>query len=193
MSKRSWIVSVLSGLSIAGCTESLSATTDVPAQAEGRHEVVRVKADVPHARRWELGWGAVFVYDAASGRLIRRIPLADASMSAARGTCRPDLAVSRSGAVIVSSNAQPVLWRIDPATFEVRRYDIVTNVDRDKDFGFSAVAWDADEATLYAASAIMGSLWRIDLDSGRATRVALTASIRGDCALAAPGRLASLR
>lgn len=188
MSKRhAWIASsILSGLSIGGCTESPNTMAVVPAaQAEVLHEVVRVKADKPRARRWELGWGAAYAYDAANGHFIRRAPLAGASMSGATDTCRPDLIVSRSGAVIVSSNAEPVLWRIDPASFEVRRYDIVPDVDRDKDFGFSALAWSAGETTLYAASAIMGTLWRIDLESGRATKIALTTPIRGACGLAA--------
>ncbi|HET9469763.1 MAG TPA: hypothetical protein VFO24_01585, partial [Usitatibacter sp.] len=178
------IAGILSGLSIAGCTETQD-TMGPAARAGVPHEVVRAKSDAPRARRWELGWGAAFAYDAASGRLIRRVRLADASMSGAPGTCRPDLVVSRSGAVLVSSNAEPVLWRIDPASFEVRRYDIVADVDRDKDFGFSALAWDAGEKTLYAASAIMGTLWRIDLESRSATRVALTVPVRGACALAA--------
>ena len=189
MSKRhAWVANFLSGLAIAACTESPATMGQVPAsQAEGLHAAaVRVRIDSPRARRWELGWGAASVYDVGSGRLVRRIPLTGASLSVARGTCRPDLVVSRSGAVIVSSNAEPVLWRIDPASFEVRRYDIALDSDRTKDFGFSALAWDADERTLYAASAVMGTLWRIDLDAATASRIELTAPIRGACALAAP-------
>jgi hypothetical protein len=196
MSKRhAWIVNILSGLAIAACTESPATMGEVPSsQAEGLHTAaVRVRMDSPRARRWELGWGAVFVYDVLSGQLVRRIPLTRASLSGARGTCRPDLVVSRSGAVIVSSNAQPVLWRIDPASFEVRRYDIALDSDRSKDFGFSALAWDADEKTLYAASAVMGTLWRIDLDTATASRIELTAPIRGACALAAPESTAGIQ
>ncbi len=196
MSKRhAWVADILSGLAIAACTESPGTMGEVPAsQAEGLHAAaVRVRMDSPRARRWELGWGEVFVYDVASGRFIRRIPLTGASMSGARGTCRPDLVVSRSGAVIVSSNAQPVLWRIDPASFEVRRYDIAPDSDRSKDFGFSALAWDVDEKTLYAASAVMGTLWRIDLDAATASKIELTAPIRGACTLAAPQSTAGTR
>ena len=86
--------------------------------------------------------------------------------------------------MIVSSNAEPVLWRIDPVTFEARRYDIVPDSDRSKDFGFSALAWDANETALYAASAMTGTLWRIDLDGATATKIASSPQIRGACTLA---------
>lgn len=193
MSKRyTLIANTLAALAIAGCAESPQMRVEASAsrassaaQAEGLHAAVRVKMDPAHGRRWELGWGAAFAYDAASGHFIRRIPLTGASLSGARGTCRPDLLVSRSGAVIVSSNAEPVLWRIDPAGFEVRRYDIVPDSDRSKDFGFSALAWGADEKVLYAASATTGTLWRIDLGSATASKIALTSPIWEACALSA--------
>lgn len=86
MSKRHALVAnILTGLAIAGCTESPQTMVEVPAsQAEGLHTAVRVKMDPPRARRWELGWEAAFVYDAANGHLIRRIPLTGASVSGAQ-------------------------------------------------------------------------------------------------------------
>lgn len=177
---------ILSSFAINGCAESQETMGKAPAaRAEGLHTALRVKMDSQRGRRWELGWGAAFAYDASSGQLIRRIPLADATLAGARIFCRPDLLVSRSGAVIVSSNVEPVLWRIDPDSFEVRRYAIVLDSDLALDFGFSALAWDADEKVLYAASAIAGTLWRIDLDSATAMKIALTSPIRGACALSA--------
>ena len=177
---------ILAALAIAGCAESPQNPVQVPPlQAEGPNAQLRVKMDPAHGRRWVLGWEAAVAYEDTSGRFIRRVPLTGASLSGARDTCRPDLLVSRSGAVIVSSNAEPVLWRIDPASFEVRRYDIALDSDASKDFGFSALAWDADESVLYAASAITGTLWRIDLGSAAARKIALTSPVWGACALAA--------
>ena len=84
---------------------------------------------------------------------------------------------------IVSSNAQPTLWRISPARFEIERHDIELDSDNDKDFGFTGLAWGADEKTLYAVSATMGTLWRINLDSAKATRVELSTPVYGACEL----------
>jgi len=192
MSKTTLFSNVMSALAVAGCLASPQALAQASASQEGLHAVVRAKSDMAHGLRWDLGWGAVLAYEEASGRFIRRISLADASFSGARGACRPGLLLSRSGAVIVSSNIEPVLWRIDPATFEVRRYDIVPDSDRSKDFGFSALAWDANEKVLYAASAMMGTLWRIDLDAATATKISSSPRIRGECAPAEQA-LASMR
>ncbi len=170
---RSSIIPTLSALAIAMAQAPV-------AHAEGVHVAVRVKSDPVHAMRWELGWGDVFAYDEARG-FVRRISLADASFLGARGACRPGLDVSRTGAAIISSNAEPVLWRIDPDTFEVRRYDVTLNTDLDKDFGFSSVRWSPDERIVYAASAMMGTLWRIDLASKMATKIGSNPAIRGEC------------
>jgi hypothetical protein len=162
----------------AGCSEFPAPIAEpVAAREESAHEVLRVKEDLARGRRWELGWGAAYVYDAASGQLIRRIPLPGASFSAARETCPPDMLLSRSGALIVSSNAHTALWRISPTRFEVERFDIEVDSDKDKDFGFSGLAWDVDEKVLYAVSAVMGTLWRIDLESAAARKIAVTPAI----------------
>jgi hypothetical protein len=160
----------------AGCSESR-------APEESAHQVLRVKDDLAQGRRWELGWGVVYVYDVASGQLIRRIPLPAASLAAAREACLPDMLLSRSGALIVSSNAQPALWRISPTHFEVERFDIAVDSHKDNDFGFSGLAWGADERVIYGASSVMGSLWRIDLQSAAASKIALSSRIRGACGL----------
>lgn len=169
----------------AGCSEIQAPVAEpVAAREESTHQVLRVKEDLARGRRWELGWGAAYVYDVASGQLIRRIPLPGASFAAAREACLPDMMLSRSGALIVSSNAQPALWRISPARFEVERFDIAVDSDKDNDFGFSGLAWGADEKVVYAASAVMGTLWRIDLESAAASKIALSSRIPGACGLA---------
>jgi hypothetical protein len=179
---------------LAGCFESQEPLAETPAAGEETlRPALRVKADLARGRRWELGWGAASAYDTASEQLIRRIRLPGASLSGARETCLPDMLLSRSGALIVSSNAQPSLWRISPSRFEVERFDIEVDSDKDKDFGFTGLAWGADEKVLYAVSAAMGTLWRIDLVSAKASKVELSAPIRGACGLAlapsgGPGR-----
>ena len=97
--------------------------------------------------------------------------------------------LSRSGALIVSSNAQPSLWRISPSRFEVERYDIEVDSDRDKDFGFTGLTWGTDEKVLYAVGTPTGTLWRIDLVSARASKVDLSTSTREACGLSIGGEV----
>ena len=101
----------------AGCSEPLAPVAEpVSAREESVHQVLRVKEDLARGRRWELGWGAAYVYDAASGQLIRRIPLPAASFAAARAAClghvfepfggadRLDHCHARSGASVPSAS-----------------------------------------------------------------------------------------
>ena len=108
---------------------------------------------------------------ATTGQLVKSISLQGANLSASRDTRLPDMLLARSGAMIVSSNAQPSLWRISPERFEVERFDVEVDRDHDKDFGFSDLAWSADGRELHAVSAATGSAWRIDLARGKATKV----------------------
>ena len=126
---------------------------------------VRTRQDLARGRRWELGWDAVAAYDAATNRPVRRVALEGASLTPARGACRPDMLLDRSGALLVSSNAQPVLWRVSPERFEVERFEIRLEGDRARDVGFSALAWAVDGRTLYARDASTGRAWHIDLAS----------------------------
>ena len=165
-------INILSAVAMSACVESHDGQQrSAAAQAEELHVTVQAHADPAHGLRWELGWGAVFAYDEASGALVRRISLADASFSGARTMCRPDLLVGPSGAVIVSSNVEPVLWRIEPGSFEVHRYDIARDADLEQDFGFGALMWGASEKELYAENAATGTRWRIDLDTSSAIKI----------------------
>ena len=152
---------------------------------DGRQRALRVRVDVGRERLWVLDWGVVYAYDIPTRRLVRRVELSGAILAQIHYTCLPDLALDRSGAAFVSSNAEPVLWRIDPASFELRRYDIVPEEDRNNDFGFTGLAFAGEEGVLFGASAVMGSLWRIELGSAKARKVALSSPIRGACGLAA--------
>lgn len=132
---------------------------------------VNALTDLARGRRWELEWGAVSVYDAASGELLRRIALPGATFAAARDSCPPDILLSRSGALVVSSNAQPRFWRISPERFEVEVYDIAPNAENDKDFGFIGLGWINGENVLQATSSATRTTWRVDLHAGTAVKL----------------------
>ena len=130
-----------------------------------------LREDRARGMRWELSWGSVAAYDIASGTRLRVVPLEGANQSGAIESCVPDMLLGRTGALIVSSNAQPVLWRVSPARFEVERLDIELDSDGDKDFGFTSLAWGENERVLYAG-ANTGTVWRIDLATATGRKVA---------------------
>ena len=142
---------------------------------------LRIKVDAARARLWVLDIGEVLLYDIATRRLMRRVPLPGWYM--ARYNCLPDIALDKSGALFVSNNIMPKLWRVDPDTFEVAQHDIALAVEQTKDAGFSGLAFAPDGNTLYAAIAATGSLWRIDVGTRRAEMVKLPSRLWGACAL----------
>jgi len=179
------VVLIAAAIAFTGCSETQAPIAEPSSLREdtAAADALRVKTDLARGRRWELRWGAVSAYDVASGQLVRRVPLPRASFAGTGLTCRPDMVMNRFGGLIVSSDAQPTLWRVSPSHFEIERFDIVVDSDREKDFGFSALAWSADERVLYAASAATGTLWRIDLESGTAAKIELSSPILGACGL----------
>jgi hypothetical protein len=150
---------------------------------DGREHVLRVRFDDKRDRIWILDAAGVYLYEAATSRLIHRWPLEQTQHSLQH--CLPDIAVHPSGALYESSAVAPKIWRIDGASFAVTEHDIQADSDHGKDFGFSALAFAGDSGTLYAASATTGSLWKIDSDRNEATKLALPGPAYGACALRA--------
>jgi len=119
--------------------------------------------DPTRGYRWELH-GATVSLHAIGGGLIREVRLPGAIFASSRDASPPDMLVMpRTGELIVASNATPRLWRVHPTRREMQVYDIELAAERDKDFGFSALAAAPDERTLYARSSTSSTAWRIDL------------------------------
>ena len=131
---------------------------------------LRTASDLARGRRWELRWDAVVTYDAVTNRPIRRVALEGAGLTHARGVCRPDMLLDRFGAVLVSSNVAPVLWRVS-AERSVERFEIQVDDEHGRDVGFTMLAWSSDGRTLDAVDAFTGAPWKIDLASRSAARV----------------------
>ena len=168
MSKSHVAILVLAvAFALPGCVDSRQPGTLAKTQAADR-TILQVKEDLARGRRWELGWGTLDVYDIATDELVHVVSLEGANLSGAREVAPPDMVLTRFGAVIVSSNAQPSIWRISPSSFEVERFDLEVDSDHDKDFGFTALTWSAGERELFGVSTATGSLWRIDLATSKA-------------------------
>lgn len=163
-------------------TSSLLSGCDGSVRREGPAtellEVVR--ADTQGNRRWVLNQDSLNVYDNVSRRRLRRIELPDWTLAGPLYACAPDMVLDSTGAAIVSSNVAPVVWRIDPQRFEVTRIELTLSTDSDKDIGFTALSF-AGDGTLIAAGTTVGSMWRIDLRSARATKVAAYPPAAGIC------------
>jgi len=186
MSKSLFATLIISAaIAMHGCISLRESVAEPPVSAgetaHAAHAALRVRADLARGRRWELGWGEASVYDTASGELVRTIQLPGATMSGAHDSCLPDMLLDRSGALIVSSNVQPRLWRISPSRLEVEVYDIELDSDTGKDVGFTRLAWGVDQHVLHAVSASTGALWSIDMASGSGRKVGIAAPIFAGC------------
>jgi hypothetical protein len=174
------LVMVVAALAAAGCGSEGTRTPAAGGKIE--QDSLRVRADAERGRLWVLGVDTVRVYDAASKRLIREVVLPNWSVG--RFVCNPDLAIDSSGSVIISSNVQARLWRIDADSLEVKEQEIGLQGKERWDVGFGALALAAD-GTLLGLTSTGGSLWKIDVDKGSARVVDLGGLLLNQCELTA--------
>jgi hypothetical protein len=186
----------------SGVTELQNESTEdlaeyvLPDWYEGERPVLRARIDVARERVWVLTWSGVELYDAKARQKLARVLLPDWSRARKLNTCPPDLVVGAKGEALISSNAVPTLWRIDPTTFSVNKHEPVPDKeDERKEIGFSALAYSPQQGVYFAMSTSHGLLWRIDPLFRRAQNIPLSAPIRGGCGLdvitRAPGGRAS--
>ena len=162
--------------------QGIGAAPVAPAEAAGWHEApsaTHARMDARRNRLWILDRNSVYLYDAATRRLIGRVELPERSV-AAEG-CAPELALTRSGAALVTSNVIPTIWEIDPKGLAVRLHRLCLDADNDKDVGFTGLAFGADGNGLLGVSSLLGSVWTIDLVKDTAHKVPLSKPVHGAC------------
>jgi len=145
-----------------------------PAEAE----LQIIRTDAVRNRLWLLDYDSLTLYDNTNGRRLRRIILPDWVLLGKRCSCPPVMALDSAGAVFVSSNVLPVLWRIGPQRFEITRIELALDAEADEDAGFTGLSFAADDTLLAAA---FGSLWRIDTSTARARKIATYPALAGAC------------
>lgn len=166
--KKSMGFLLLATVVAAGCGNEGNRAQGKAAGVAVERDALRVRTDTARSRLWVLGLDDVRVYDVASKRLIRQIPLP--GWSVARFICDPDLVLDGSGSAIVSSNVQSRLWRVDGGTFQVKE-QVISLRERERwDIGFGALAFAAD-GSLFAVTATANSLWKIDLAGAKGSLV----------------------
>jgi streptogramin lyase len=143
-------------------------------------DTARTRSDPARNRTWIVGARGVFLYSTSTGQLVE-VTLPSWQWVDAPYGCPPDLAIGPDGAALVTSNIVPVLWRIDPKTLAVSMHELALDADREKDVGFSGLAYSAEHAAWFAVSGIHGSLWRIDPSLRQARKIARVAPVDDKC------------
>lgn len=168
----------------AGHSASIFRSDEVDALLKNheRNEMraLRVKTDMARNRLWVLGLQQVFVYDINAQQLIRRVALPAWSVAGIK--CPPDMILDRSGSALISSNAEPRLWKIDADNFSIKEQAIRLLGREGWETGFGALAFAAD-GTLFALTSFTGSLWRIELAKSSANEVEMPERLANTCAL----------
>lgn len=145
--------------------------------------VVEVKAqlDAERNRVWLLTRGGVAVYDAKAPDRIVRVSIPGWKSGEEPDGCLPDIAVGAQGEAVVSSDAIPVLWRIDPDTLAVTRHDLRLDTHRSKSVGFTLLRYVPQQGWYLAVDGLRGTIWRIDGDLKNAYMMARELPRVKDC------------
>jgi hypothetical protein len=157
---RNAIASIFAALAVAGCESSTS-----PSVAT----MLAYQADTARNRSVWLTREGVQIHSAAAQPVTIALP---GWIYAGTPYCPPALALGPKGEVVVTSNVIPTLWRIDGETLAVTAHPLSLDVDRDKDVGFAAVVYAAEEGAFIAYSQTQRSVWKIDAPLKAASRVA---------------------
>ena len=143
-------------------------------------EPLRTVHDAARNRVWVLDSDAVYLIE---GTQKKRFDLPGWVHAREPYICAPDLAVDAQGAVVVTSNVMPVLWRIEPAKAQVTKHELTLDADTDKDLGFTGLTYAPDQGVFFGVSATYGSLWRIDPLLRRAQKIQSSAALSDACGL----------
>ncbi len=148
--------------------------------ASAQAEPLRTVQDAAHNRTWVLERDAVYMREAAR---IKRFDLPGWMYIGEAYSCSPDIAIDGEGAAVVTSNAAPIVWRIEPATSQVTMHELVLDADEGEEIGFTGLAYAPDQGVFFAVSATYGSLWRIDPLLRRAQKIPVSEPLRHACGL----------
>jgi len=156
------------------------------AEATGYQEIrpaLHTQLDARRNHLWVLDDDALYLYDAGTRRLIKRVELPDWSFVGESFSCAPGLALAPSGAALVTSNVIPTIWEIDPQSLVVRRHRLALDADNDNDVGFTGLAFSMNGENLFGVSSLLGSVWTIDLAKDSAHKVPLSKPVHGACGI----------
>lgn len=157
-----------------GIFSKLAAVVIAMTMSAAAAENLRRQVDPARDRLWVLTKSGVQLYDLKSRQEMRDIALPDWLWAGEPYGMSPDLALGPAGDALISSDIRPTLWRVDAVTMRVSKHELALDQDRDKDVGFSGLAWSTAHGTFFAVSYLHGSLWRIDPLLRRAQKIPLS-------------------
>lgn len=193
---RSAVATAIILLAVAGCDSSVPSERSSATQAgthglrpvewyEARANVLRARLDSERGRIWTLHADGVDLYDARSDQKLRSFALPEWIWAGPFSACPPDLALGGGGEVVVSSNVVPVLWRIDPASFQVSRHELTVVGHPGREVGFSGLLHSPRQGVFLGVNGPDGSMWRIDASLTRAEHIPLSSPMPRACGLSA--------
>lgn len=159
---RTAIAAILALIALAGCERD----SNVQPSAAG---TLGYRVDEERLRSVWLTRDGVQIHSAAARPVAVDLP---GWIYAGEPHCPPGLAVGSKGEIVVTSNVIPTLWRIDPATLAVTIHPLTLDADLDKDVGFAAMVYVAEQRAFLAYSDGQRSVWKIDAALKSASRLA---------------------
>ncbi len=139
--------------------------------------------DRARSRIWRLGDRGVYL-EAREQSQALHIPLPGRVIVDQTLTCPSAMTLSQEGAVVVTSNVIPTLWRINPDTFAVTSHPLTLTSHADREVGFTGIAFSTGHRAYFAVSSIHGTLWRIDMNLQTAHLVGLPYRLEEPCGIA---------
>lgn len=167
MSSRRFIARTLIPFVAATLAAASAATANPTPESVAETDVVRVLPDESRSRVWILTSRAVYLRE--SGAPTKRFTMPGRVHMDCAGDCQPDLLVEPAGSVLVSSNIQPDLWRIDPEAASSVKVPIALEQDSGKDFGFTQLRF-GPHGQIDVRGTLDRAEWQIDLAAQRASK-----------------------
>lgn len=168
---------------------SLLLFTFAQAQAGDPQIPPRVVFDEARQVLWALEEGRLLRYDTRRRMLLGSLELPAFSHAAGRYACAPDMIADGAGGLLVSSNVEAALWRVEGGGRSVERIELRLDTDLDKELGFTGLVFAGHR--LFAVSSLQGSLWEIDLAARAAKKLPLPRTLRGACSVGLKGTQAA--
>jgi hypothetical protein len=158
---RTAIAAILALVALAGCERE----SNVQPSAAG---TLGYRVDEERFRSVWLTRDGVQIHSAAVRPVTVELP---GWIYAGEPHCPPGFVVGPKGEIVVTSNVIPTLWRIDPATLAVTVHPLTLDRDLDRDVGFAAVVYAAEQRAFIAYSDEQRSVWKIDATLKTANRL----------------------
>ena len=131
--------------------------------------VLRYQVDAERERSVWLTREGVVIHSAAARPVVIELP---GWVYAGAPHCPPDVALGARGEVVVTSNVVQTIWRIAPETLAVTVHPLALDADMDKDVGFAAIVYSAEQSAFIAYSGVQRSVWKIDAALKTGTKLA---------------------